>query len=81
MFKNKFLAFIFNETIPETNPRIYKENPGFLNSLGDGFIVPILLILNILTNKFNIYNIENNGRMYNLGFFIGIMIWAKLLYH
>lgn len=49
----------------------YRENyGGFWSGLWEGLISPIMVFLSIFWNDLCVYNSNNNGFMYNLGFFI-----------
>jgi len=49
----------------------FRENyGGFWSGLWDGLISPIKVFLSIFWNDLCVYNSNNNGFMYNLGFFI-----------
>ena len=49
------------------------DAPGFLLGLWHGFIFPIAFILSIFMKDVAVYAVPNDGLLYNLGFFIGIV--------
>ena len=52
--------------LPNTNPA------GFWAGLWHGMIAPIIFIVSLFNQNVNIYETNNNGRWYNLGFMMGI---------
>lgn len=57
--------------LEETN-RVY----GFWNGLWDGFTAIFAFIVNIFGGHFGIYQVHNNGGLYDFGFLIGIGAFA-----
>jgi hypothetical protein len=47
--------------------------PGFLLGLWHGFIFPVAFILSLFLKDVAVYAVPNNGLLYNLGYFIGIV--------
>jgi hypothetical protein len=47
--------------------------PGFLLGLWHGFIFPVAFILSLFMKDVAVYAVPNDGILYNLGFFIGIV--------
>jgi hypothetical protein len=47
--------------------------PGFLLGLWHGFIFPAAFILSLFMKDVAVYAVPNDGLLYNLGFFIGIV--------
>lgn len=47
--------------------------PGFLAGLWHGFIFPVAWILSLISPRFAIYAVPNNGGWYDFGYFIGIV--------
>ncbi len=50
------------------------EPAGFLLGLWHGLIVIITFIVSLFTDSVNVYEVQNNGTFYNLGFVIGLTI-------
>lgn len=50
------------------------EVAGFLPGLWHGIISPVTFIISLFNDEINIYEIRNNGGLYNLGFILGAMI-------
>jgi hypothetical protein len=48
--------------------------PGFLLGVWHGLIFPVAFILSLFMRDVAIYAVPNDGILYNLGFFIGIVI-------
>lgn len=46
-------------------------NAGFLQGLWHGIISPITFIVSLFENNVTIYEVQNNGNWYNLGFVLG----------
>jgi hypothetical protein len=47
--------------------------PGFLLGLWHGFIFPVAFVLSLFMKDVAVYAVPNNGVLYNLGYFIGIV--------
>ncbi|MBE0429909.1 MAG: hypothetical protein IBX61_08560 [Thermoleophilia bacterium] len=47
---------------------------GFWAGLWHGFILPVAFVISLFDEGIGIYEIHNNGNMYNLGFVIGTWI-------
>ena len=48
---------------------------GFWLGLWHGFISPITLWISLLNDRVNIYEVNNNGGWYNVGFVLGVSIF------
>lgn len=46
---------------------------GFLSGIFHGFLIPLELLLSMFTFRVRIYETLNNGFLYDLGYFIGIL--------
>jgi len=53
-----------------------EKRAGFFVGLWHGIISPITLIISFFTNNVRIYEVNNTGSWYDLGFFIGIVIMS-----
>ncbi|RKX73759.1 MAG: hypothetical protein DRP87_18295 [Spirochaetes bacterium] len=50
------------------------EVAGFLQGLWHGIIAPVTFVISLFNENTNIYEVHNNGRWYNFGFILGVMI-------
>lgn len=71
-------------TAPGPNPELDKpaENglvAGLAMGFWHGFISPVTLIMSFLNPVIQMYEVHNNGAMYNLGFLLGVAIVFLLL--
>jgi hypothetical protein len=46
---------------------------GFWRGLWHGLIAPVTFLISLFTHKVGVYEVHNNGNLYNLGFIIGIL--------
>jgi len=44
---------------------------GFFSGLWHGIIAPIAFVVSLFNDGVNVYEVHNNGNLYNLGFVIG----------
>jgi hypothetical protein len=49
---------------------------GFWWGLWQGMILPISFIVSLFTDTVNIYEVDNNGNWYDVGFMLGIAIFS-----
>jgi len=49
------------------------ETAGFFSGIWHGWIAPVSLIWSIFNNKIGIYEVYNNGFLYNLGYYMAII--------
>lgn len=65
------LAFLFTFTL---GPQMVSgdSEAGFLLGLANGMSAMITLIVSLFDNGYMIYNINNNGPLYNWGFIMGV---------
>lgn len=72
------LALLFVSCAPgneKWDPEINPENKaGFLYGVWHGAIIIITFIISLFTNDVGLYEINNTGWPYNLGFIIGLNI-------
>lgn len=47
---------------------------GFWRGLWHGFIAPLMFFVSLFRDDVNIYEVHNNGRWYNFGFVLGLMM-------
>lgn len=45
---------------------------GFWLGLWQGFIAPLIFVVSLFTSNLNIYEIHNNGVLYNFGYLFGL---------
>ena len=46
---------------------------GFWLGLWQGFIAPFVLVISLFKSGLNIYEVHNNGALYNFGYLFGLM--------
>lgn len=56
-------------------PGHYESPAGFWKGLWHGFIVLFTFIASLFTDKVSIYEVHNTGKLYHLGYLVGIMIF------
>lgn len=47
---------------------------GFWRGLWHGLIAPLMFFVSLFKDNVNIYEVHNNGRWYNFGYIMGLMI-------
>jgi hypothetical protein len=47
---------------------------GFWQGVWQGFIAPVSLVRSFFKEDIGVYEVHNNGKPYNVGFIIGLMI-------
>jgi hypothetical protein len=57
----------------QVSSAVKPEAPGFLLGLWHGFIFPVAFILSLFMKDVAVYAVPNDGVLYNLGYFIGIV--------
>jgi hypothetical protein len=60
---------------PDANNRV----AAFFQGIWHGIISPVTLVLSFINPDIQMYEVHNNGGMYNLGFLIGVAIVFLLL--
>jgi hypothetical protein len=53
------------------NPDLTGSIAGFWDGLLNGVFLPFNLLVSLFDNTVSIYNVYNNGNLYNLGFVLG----------
>ena len=48
--------------------------PGFWQGLWNGVISPVTFIISLFNAKVQMYEVHNNGTLYNLGFLLGVIV-------
>ncbi len=48
------------------------DQAGFWMGLWQGFISPVTLIVSLFTDQVSIYEVQNSGNWYDVGFMIGV---------
>ncbi|HEY2980190.1 MAG TPA: hypothetical protein VGJ22_03330 [Anaerolineales bacterium] len=74
-----------NINAPGPNPMVNTPDDqgrvaGILMGLWHGIISPVTLLLSFLGKNTQIYEVHNDGRSYNLGFLLGILLWLALVF-
>lgn len=57
------------------NERFDADPAGFWAGLWHGFISLVTFIISLFNDNVTIYEIDNTGKLYNLGFILGAMIF------
>jgi len=57
----------------EDKPNKEGKVAGFWKGLWNGFIILFTFIISLFNDNVTIYEVHNNGALYNLGFLLGIM--------
>lgn len=45
---------------------------GFLDGLWHGLIMPVTFVISLFSDNVNVYDVNNNGGWYNLGYLLGL---------
>lgn len=53
------------------NPNSVGKIAGFWDGLSNGLFLPLNFVVSLFNTKISIYNVYNNGNLYNLGFVMG----------
>ena len=70
-----FFALVFLASCAPGNEKFDIDPAGFWMGLWHGFISLVTFIISIFNSDVNIYEPNNSGWLYNLGFIIGIAIF------
>ncbi len=70
-----FAALMLLVSCAPGNERFDVDPAGFWMGLWHGFIIVISFIVSLFNNTVEIYEVNNNGFWYNLGFIIGVAIF------
>lgn len=68
------LIFILASCAPG-NEKFDVDPAGFLMGLWHGFISLITFVISLFNDDVTIYEINNSGKLYNLGFILGVAIF------
>jgi cell division protein FtsX len=52
---------------------------GFWLGLWHGIISPVIIVLSFFHKNVQMYEVHNDGNLYNLGFFLGVFMWAAVI--
>ncbi|MBB1159521.1 MULTISPECIES: hypothetical protein [Amycolatopsis] len=55
-------------------------SPGFWLGLWHGFICPITFLVSLFNDHVGIYEVRNNGHLYDLGFVVGAVLVASVFH-
>ena len=61
-------------TAAQNPATVNNDAPGFLLGIWHGFIFPFSFVASLFTPTIDVYAVPNNGNLYNLGYFIGIVV-------
>ncbi len=70
--KEKFTAAGRNELENTANEK--GEIAGFWRGLWHGLIAPVAFVMSLFKDNVGVYEAHNNGKWYNFGFILGLMI-------
>lgn len=70
--KEKFIPAGPNELVNSEKPD--GKVAGFWQGFWHGLIAPITFIMSLFKDNVGIYELHNNGKWYNFGFILGLMI-------
>lgn len=56
---------------------LHNTDAGFIQGLWHGIISPVTFVVSLFENNITIYEVENNGNWYNLGFVLGCYFTFK----
>ena len=75
------MANIFSMPGPNSKYKLQGAKPtGFLGGLWHGLVSIITFIISLFTAKVNIWETNNNGHWYEIGFLIGVGAFASQKY-
>lgn len=60
-------------------PDAHGRPAGFWLGLWHGIISPVILILSFLHKDTQMYEVHNDGSLYNLGLFLGVLLWPAVI--
>ena len=52
---------------------------GIWLGLWHGIISPVIIVLSFFHKNVQMYEVHNDGNLYNLGFFLGVFMWAAVI--
>ena len=52
---------------------------GIWLGLWHGIISPVIIVISFFHKNVQTYEVHNDGNLYNLGFFLGIFLWAAVI--
>jgi len=69
---------------PGSNPMIdtpdgHGSPAGIWLGLWHGIISPVIIVISFFHKNVQTYEVHNDGNLYNLGFFLGVLLWAALI--
>lgn len=69
------IAMLFLTSCAAGNERFVMDPAGFWAGLWHGFISLVTFIISLFNSDVTIYEVNNSGWSYNLGFILGVMIF------
>ena len=67
------LCIAFSGCVPGDGTNSTEKLAGFFSGIWHGWVAPISLIISIFNKDIGIYEIHNNGLLYNLGFYMAVI--------
>jgi hypothetical protein len=68
------LAVALTGCVAAANEAANSNGAGFWSGLWQGLISPVMFIVSLFSDKYGIYEIDNNGGWYDFGFMLGVSI-------
>jgi len=66
---------------PNTVAQAASANPaGFWPGLWHGFICPITFVISLFNDNVGVYEVHNNGHLYDFGFVLGVVIGGSIFH-
>ncbi len=73
IFAITILTFLFTSCVPGGGSYSPSDPAGFFSGIWHGWIAPFSLIVGLFNKSISIYEINNTGWWYDLGFYISII--------
>ncbi|HSK67812.1 MAG TPA: hypothetical protein VLA21_00960 [Candidatus Limnocylindria bacterium] len=67
------LALALGGCVPGDGSASVADKAGFFSGVWHGWIAPVTLVWSLFSRNVNIYEVYNNGFMYNLGYYMAIV--------
>jgi hypothetical protein len=69
---------------PGPNPMVdtpdgHGSPAGIWLGLWHGIISPVIIVISFFHKNMQTYEVHNDGNLYNLGFFLGVLLWAAVI--
>ncbi|MEV0067946.1 MULTISPECIES: hypothetical protein [unclassified Amycolatopsis] len=71
-------ALVLTSCAASANPDAGTAAPGFWLGIWHGLICPITFLISLFNDDVGIYEVNNNGHLYDFGFVFGIVLGATI---